>query len=133
MAFNKFLALRMQEIRQDVVADLAYLASESYEEAMRGSAFQDRTGALRSSMGWAVLEDGVVRASGGFVPRGEAGAKGARQGRQTLHELPRRSGFVAVLIAGMHYASFVESKGFDVMTRGELLMEDMLRWYIRQA
>lgn len=96
--------------------------------------FHDRTGNLRSSIGYMVFVDGVavhqspfeqvqpnVKVSDGIQYNGsKTGEDFCRQiGEQT-------TGICLVCVAGMHYAQYVESKGRDVLTGAEHLAEKEL-------
>lgn len=77
--------------------------------------YNDQTGNLRSSIGYRIYKDGVPVEDGGFQggygaeggAKGEAGAKSALN----LYSLPQgyEKGWTIVIVAGMSYASAVES------------------------
>jgi len=127
----------MNEFRKDttdsVLEDLRFIAQGCYEEVMRRKGFTNDSGALSSSIGWAVSLDGNIVYSGGLVPTGQGGSIGQSQGRTAIDELVRGSGIKLILVAGMDYASEVEARGFDVTTSGELLAEEMISWWINNA
>lgn len=77
--------------------------------------YDDHTRNLRGSIGYRIFYNGQVVAEGGFngqgSPEGEAAAKSALEGvtgGKTLWEV--------VVVAGMHYARYVEAKGYPVVT-----------------
>lgn len=80
----------------------------------RGS-YTDRSGNLRSSIGYVIIVNGRIRTKAGF------GAKGANEG-QSQGETTAES-FAAkfpdktalVVVAGMNYAVYVAEKNFDVL------------------
>lgn len=79
--------------------------------------FGDRTGNLRSSIGYVVLKNGKAHVRGGFIP--VKGAKeGATIGQQALARIAEQypQGWVLIGIAGMSYGIFVEARGFSVIT-----------------
>ena len=84
--------------------------------------WNDQTGALRSSVGYAVLHNGRIVIDGGF-DKVKDGAEGVAEGRvmvQKLAELFNR-GYVLVVVAGMHYAEYVEAMtDKDVLASTEL-------------
>lgn len=96
----------------------------------------DRTGNLRSSIGYVVLRDGRPLANG--MPRTFSGPDGdGSQGPEAAQRLLAKiqaeqpDGYVLAVCAGMEYASFVESVHHrDVLTgaqlRGEELAERLL-------
>ena len=102
---------------------LAYLGEEIVNKAKDnpppesgGTSFHDRTGNLRSSIGWAILEDGFVKQKKLKVVG--KGAEGKEAADALLIELAteHNEGLVLVVVAGMEYAAAVEALGFDVIT-----------------
>lgn len=87
--------------------------------------FTDRTNNLRSSIGYVLYKDGVKIASNfaaaGIGKEGD-GSNGVQVGTSYADEVASEysKGFVMVLSAGMHYASYVEAKGYDVVTSAGL-------------
>jgi hypothetical protein len=89
---------------------------------INGSYF-DRTGNLRSSIGYIVAKDGQIVETSGFtqVPpkQSQQGDKfdGAKQGedfaRQIIKKYPQ--GIALVESAGMNYSGYVSAKGYDVL------------------
>lgn len=86
----------------------------------------DRTGNLRSSIGYAILRDGRMVDSGGFnptsAPKG-SGAEGTTKGRNYLENIIRfyHENYTLVVVAGMNYAEEVEAiEGKDVLASTEL-------------
>lgn len=80
--------------------------------------FDDQTGNLRSSIGFRIYKDGRKVKDGGFknVSGGNAisEAKSALDRYGLAYEIPI-SGWTIVIVAGMSYATYVESKGYNVL------------------
>lgn len=80
--------------------------------------YDDQTGNLRSSIGFRLYKDGVKIKDGGFknVSGGNAiqEAKSALDKYGLAYEIPVE-GWTVVVVAGMSYATYVESKGFNVL------------------
>jgi hypothetical protein len=133
MEFGDFMNEFRKDTTDSVLEDLRFIAQGCYEEVMRRKGFTNDSGALSSSIGWAVSLDGNIVYSGGLVPTGQGGSIGQSQGRTAIDELVRGSGIKLILVAGMDYASEVEARGFDVTTSGELLAEEMISWWINNA
>lgn len=130
MEFQEFLKELHAEVIDGVVEDLRIIAEWAYEEAMRRKAFANQTGALSSSIGWAIAKDGQLLHVGGFIASGAGGSAGRAAGLSLAREKARDSkGIQLILLAGMDYATNVETKGFDVTTSGELLMEELVTWW----
>lgn len=84
----------------------------------------DQTGNLRSSIGYLILKDGKQYRSGGF-----GSDEGGRQGLSYAEELESRfdSGWALIVVAGMHYAVYVEAmEGKDVLASAELYAQKEL-------
>lgn len=94
--------------------------------------FNDQTGNLRSSIGYAIFKDGVAihslyekvdgtNADGKPLDGSHGVVVGAALAQSVADENPQ--GIMLVVTAGMNYALHVESKGRDVLTSAELLAE----------
>ena len=130
MEFQEFLKDFHDEVVDGVVEDLRIIAEWAYEEAMRRKAFANQTGALSSSIGWAIAKDGQLLHVGGFIASGVGGGAGRAAGLSLARDMAKHSsGVQLMLLAGMDYATNVETKGFDVTTSGELLMEELVSWW----
>lgn len=133
MEFADFMNGFRKDTICSILEDLRFIAQGCYEEAMRRKGFTNDSGALSSSIGWAISLDGNIVYSGGLVSVGEGGSIGQSQGRRAIDELVRGSGIKLILVAGMDYAQEVEARGFDVTTSGELLAEEMISWWVENA
>lgn len=72
--------------------------------------YTDRTGNLRSSIGYEVLNNGQI------VQMGFSGnAEGIAAGQAAVDSVPK-SGYQLIGAAGMEYASYVEDMGYNVIT-----------------
>jgi hypothetical protein len=73
--------------------------------------YKDRTANLRSSIGYFVLKDGEIIYEN-LLGTGE----GEQAARAALNSVKDKSGYMLVGVAGMDYAAYVESKGYNVIT-----------------
>lgn len=90
----------------------------------------DQTGALRSSIGYVILKDGKQCRRGGF-----GRDEGGRKGISYAEELESRfdSGWALIIVAGMHYAVYVEAmEGKDVLASAELYAQKRLPEMMRK-
>jgi len=72
--------------------------------------YTDQTANLRNSIGYFILVDNdLVAESGG-------GGIGHMAAKRVLNELPAGSGYRLIGVAGMEYASYLESKGYNVIS-----------------
>ncbi len=87
----------------------------------------DRTGDLRSSIGYIVTQDGSQQSQGGFNQVLD-GVEGVQKGKQHAQEIANRgdSGVSLVLVVGMNYAEYVERRGYDVLSGAKLECERLV-------
>ncbi len=123
----------IQQKRQNVEKVLLNIFCEAGEEciieARNGGSYIDRTGNLRSSIGYAVLKDGKVYRRN-QVERTLNGSKGLSEGAKFLEQKARdndRKGIVLIVTAGMNYAEYVEAKGRVVLSSAELKAPNIVR------
>lgn len=106
---------------------LQYTGERCVNEARRSQAYKDRTGNLRSSVGYVIAIDGKIVDQSGFdvVKKGK---KGGKIGRSTAKAAVRQypEGIVLVVVAGMNYAAHVAATGRDVIDSAELLAERLV-------
>lgn len=125
MEFSEFAEDLRKEVEEDQLEWLALVGEEAYDMAVNSRAFQDRTGCLLSSIGYAVVRDGKIWHEGGFRVILN-GADGREKGLKLISELMPKRGTRLIFVAGEHYATFVEAKGYDVNTAGELIIDKLM-------
>lgn len=104
--------------QRKTVESLAYIGEEFVNRARlktpdQGS-YRDRTGNLRSSIGYLVAIDGEIQ-----IQKTEGDKpEGLSAGDQLAEELAEEhnGGIVLIVYAGMNYAAAVESRNYDVIT-----------------
>ena len=129
---------------------LADAGEKAVQEAIAEGNYQNITGNLRSSIGYVIAYNGQILREGGFYKirgRGENmqkvvfttkagknvsfwakgqfgdGSEGSRKGLEFVRSWIRGTvGYSFILVAGMEYASYVSSKGYDVIDSGTLLL-----------
>lgn len=115
----------LAEVDRQLIESLSRVGEEAVKLAKmippeRG--FKDRTGNLRSSIGYVVLVDGKpVNVAFAAVKGGHAGVNEGQ--RLALQVGSKTEGYALVVVAGMNYAVHVESKGRDVLTSAEKFAE----------
>lgn len=124
------------------------------QEAIKNGDYEDVTGNLRSSMGYVIAYDGRIIKEGGFHKvqghganmqkvefttkdgknvsfwaKGKFGdgSEGSKKGLEFAHSKISSSGYSFVLVAGMEYASYVSSKGYDVLDSGTLMLWKLIK------
>ena len=115
----------LAEVDRQLIESLTRVGEEAVKLAKmippeRG--FKDRTGNLRSSIGYVVLVEGKpVNVAFAAVKGGHAGVNEGQ--RLALQVGSKTEGYALVVVAGMNYAVHVESKGRDVLTSAEKFAE----------
>jgi len=103
------------DVEEKMIMVMQYTGEQFVKDArqMKKSegGFGDVTGNLRSSIGYFILKDGQIIKSN---LKGKASGKSAAQ--QFVETLPKKMGLQLIGIAGMNYASTVESKGKNVIS-----------------
>jgi hypothetical protein len=85
--------------------------------------YQDQTANLRNSIGYVIYKDGAPIQEN-LVGAGE----GTSAARQAIDRIPKKAGYVLIGVAGMNYASYLESLGYNVITsQGIVLFKDLSR------
>ena len=114
---------------------LRYAGEIAINEAKNNGAYQDQTANLRNSIGYVICVDGKISnenfslSAQGTEPSTENGLK---IGRDLAISIARQSKEISlVIVAGMKYAAYVESRGYNVLTsaeqRANQLVPDLLR------
>jgi len=100
------------DARTQVDIDQAsFSAIRKAEPRLGAGVYYPDTGNLQSSIGFFILKNGVV-IMGDFGPETE----GAAAGMAMLTEVKTLGGYQLIGVAGMDYASYLESRGFNVIT-----------------
>lgn len=124
--FDKF-----QERAEERIFKLLSAAGEKFVEVARKSGnYTDRTGNLRSSVGYIIAMDGeTVSENFDKSGKGNDGDTGISKARQLAEDisLAYQGSYVLIGVAGMEYAVHVEAKGKDVATTGYIQCQEYLR------
>ena len=119
--FDAFLG-QIQELQINRLQKLGEMCVSHARSIPKEQGFEDQTGNLRSSIGYAVFVDGVAIHS--FYNEVNGGAVGAKAGQELSAKIGERTnGVCLVVTAGMNYALYVESRGRDVIASAEQLAE----------
>lgn len=105
---------KIEAAESKMIEALQYEGEQFINKARSTGTYTDRTGNLRSSIGYVILKDGKTIQS--VFPGSKS--KGNQEARKTVREVKGNypNGFVLIGVAGMNYAAAVESKGYDVIT-----------------
>lgn len=126
MQVEAYLDDKLQRLEKKLLYNLNYLGERCLIAARDTNSYRDRTGNLRSSIGYIVAKDGLIIESSSFqtVKQGGQGAKdGKEYARRLVNRFPK--GIVLILVAGKEYAAYVSAR-YDVLDSAELLAEKLL-------
>ena len=105
---------------------------EVLQKARMLDTYKDQTHRLRSSLGYVIYKDGQQVASNFQSTGGEKGDEGVQIGiRKAAEAAAGIPGIVAVVVAGADYASYVEAKGYDVLTGSALQLQQLFEAELR--
>lgn len=143
--------IRFQERAEEKMITILMNAGEYFiGEARSNGRYQDRTGNLRSSIGYVVVKDSQTVIQSDFEPvkvmaraaftdvtgkhhpeiKESIGTEGSLNGQAFVNDLIRDypTGIILIGVAGMDYAKYVECiHGLDVITGAAIKTQDYLR------
>lgn len=125
---DAYIGRQLDQWVVDCISNLEFVGEECVAEARTAGSYTDRTGNLRSSVGYVISVDGEIRKKGGFgvVNGAEGGPKeGAAYAESLVSRYPQ--GIVLIVVAGMNYAAYVSAKGYNVLESAELKAENILK------
>ena len=116
-------------IEQRIIWTLAMAGEKFVNDARNTQTYQDKTGNLRSSIGYIIARDGNI-----IQENIEGKAEGRAQAKKIANEVLRenKKGFILIGFAGMEYAAAVESKGYDVITGSIPGVKDLLKAKVKE-
>lgn len=128
---ERFVRERMDRVETAVLLRLQFVGEKFVINARLRGTYKDRTGNLRSSVGYVVLKNGQqvyenFKTISGKVKEGESKVSGTKRGdvvaKEVIAEIAQNypTGFVLIAVAGMDYAASVESKGYDVISASSI-------------
>ncbi|HEX2920912.1 MAG TPA: hypothetical protein VHO50_07100 [Bacteroidales bacterium] len=123
----------ISDAKQTLINTLIYTGEECVKYARLRGNYQDQTGNLRSSIGYAVIDYGQLIKISGFE-QVLKGAEGSKEGKELLDHLlsKYKNGIVLIVVAGMNYAAAVEAKDYDVITGSEFKAHELIPKMLKQ-
>lgn len=113
----------LNEVETLQIEVLQELGEMCVTEMRLNKGYMMQTGAMTSSSGYSVYKDGVAVHTA-FEAASGAAEKGMRIGRELANKVGKEtSGVALVVVAGMNYAVYVESKGKNVISSAERLAQ----------
>lgn len=129
-----YIEAQVERINMALLYNLQYVGERCLNAARSTNSYKDRTGNLRSSLGYVLVRDGAIFTQSDFAAVSNASTQGPKSGQQLAEELVKRApkGLVLIVVAGMNYAQYVASKGYDVLDSAELLAERLVPQILKQ-
>lgn len=125
-----------KQMFEKVIRVLKYAGEIAINEAKNNGAYQDQTANLRNSIGYVITVNGkVINENFSLSAQGTEPSKenGLKIGRQLALSIARQSRDISlVIVAGMKYAAYVESKGYNVLTSAEQRANQLVPELLRQ-
>lgn len=112
--FQKEFDEKFKELKAAVKTKLAIEGENAVAYARRNGNYEDRTGNLRAGVGYAVTDDGID-------------SIGANSKTEQFIKGQDTSGVSLVLADGEDYGSYVEAKGYDVLSMAKIQAEENVR------
>ena len=127
-----YLKDQLAKREKSIIRTLNFVGITCINEARTNGDYIDQTGNLRSSIGYAIIQNGVVVNQSRFE-QVKDGREGKKEGAELLSDFIGRNtqGIVLIVVAGMNYAAYVETNR-NVITSAELLAEDLVPKLLRQ-
>ena len=124
-------------LNEELVRSFAALgegAVKRIRDKTKEESWTDRTGNLRSSIGYEVFNHNDKMVDYDF-PKVLEGSDGQKKGKALVDELSKnyQDGVTLLLVAGMEYAEYVERKGYDVLAKTSLEAESLAPKAIKKA
>lgn len=135
---EEFLNNAAKKLQNNVTLALSKLGDESVARIRNRSAEKswiDQTGNLRSSIGFAVYEQGVKFMESAFSPV-LSGSEGSVKGKKMVNDLAKEYSkvYALVVVAGMEYAGEVEAlKSKDVLASTKIWAISVVEQRIKTA
>lgn len=120
---NKRLTEAAKSRLDNIVRILRVIGEQAVNYAKINGNYQDRTANLRNSIGFVIVLDGVIideLFEKTIQPKEVSKENPIKTGRDLAYQLAEgKQGLSLIVVAGMSYASYVTSKGFDVLISSE--------------
>lgn len=135
-AIDKQIELATKKMQKDIIRVLRFVGEKAVNEARMNKTYQDRTANLRNSTGYVIVfnnqvvhQDFSVSASGTERSTDD----GVQIGREFALQLANNYPDIAlIVVAGMNYAAYVESRGYNVLTSAEQLAKVQVPLLLKQ-
>lgn len=133
-AFYSYVIKQQQNAKEAAITALNYVGLECVKEARQNGKYTDRTGNLRSSIGYVVLENGIPIKKGGYQKVLNTATEAQTKSDSLISSLAAtyKTGLVLIVLAGMDYAVYVEAKGYNVLNSAETLAKKLVPQMLKE-
>lgn len=142
---KKVAEMQKKDAKQKILRHLQYIAEDVLNDARKKGSYMDRTGNLRSSIGCRIYHNGKpIHAYKVQL----IGNPTEVEGKLSLAELQSNfddamdkyeseyiskiEGYTIALVAGMDYAYYLESKGYNVLHESNILLQQRIKELINK-
>lgn len=118
-SISRAIYARADAVEEALVEAYKVAALKMVRRAKQTNTYKDQTHKLRSSIGCVVYHRGQEVYNYFESEGGELGSDGASEGLAYARSVVSEAGdhvIIAVIVAGAHYALYVEANGYDVIT-----------------
>lgn len=135
---KQMIAERFERLDKQIINTLSFCGEKAVAYAREKGTYIDRTGNLRSSVGYIIAKNGQVLQQSSFSkvqgsePSDDNGSEiGLKYAQELVSE--HANGYVLIVVAGMHYAYYVEKiHNRDVLDGAKISTEKVLQTLIKQ-
>jgi len=99
-----------------MITALNWIGQEFIRKARDNGSYDDQTGNLRSSIGYAIFDNGKETNSVFEIADKDESGAGVKSAKKLAKEMAAKTGLCLIVTAGMDYAATVESKNYTVLT-----------------
>ena len=121
---------RKEMLENEIIDRLQFIGETFVNNARANGEYTDRTGNLRSSIGYVILKNGEIIQESFEGKTAEGNATGLKVATESSKKF--KQGIVLIVVAGMDYAGYVESKSYDVLTASSITAETELKASIQE-
>lgn len=127
LGVQKVVSNFVDEKKNKQLEALIYIGNEFIKKARTNKTYHDRTGNLRSSIGYLIYENGKILFEDFKLSKeGTDRETGLSVGIEFGKKFVKDNEIALIGVAGMNYAFFVEKKGLDVITGSAPTKNDLL-------
>ncbi len=132
--FSTYFLEEVKNAREKAISVLKLAGERCINDARINGSYTDRTGNLRSSTGYVILENGNTIFESGFSAVSKTAGSGPTAGRDLAKEVAKDypEGLVLVIVAGMAYAEYVQDRGYNVLSSAERIAEETIPKLLKQ-